>query len=158
MRSYFSKFINRKHEQVFLNIICDFVGGRLVRMFRIGGRRSHISDEFWRLRIFVTKRRQLGKIYVEISDDNRAGCWSNKKPRRMYLDSFNWRPVLPKKLVALLCRVDDIRTQLLGQQHFSIPDCVSMTRQIEVCVEKSVEDYLLEKTRALIPAPKFFSV
>ena len=127
--------MSREIEQIFLNIIGDFVGGRLACRFGIE------SQEFWHLRVFVNKRRQLGKIYVELSDDNWVGLWTVKKPWRMYLTSFWWEPVWTPCMKDAMNRLYNIKYEI-----FDEVSTVDLDKQITTC-KASVENYKLRKER-----------
>ena len=133
MRSYLGRGVSRELEQIFLNIVGDFVGGRLACRFGIE------NQEFWRLRVFVNKRRQLGKIYVELSNDNWEGVWTAKKPRRMYLTSFWWEPVYNETMMRAITRLCVLRHQIHPQV-----STTALAKQITTC-KASAKNYKLRK-------------
>jgi len=122
-------------EQIFMNIIGDFVGGRFAcRSFGVD-----MTQEFWRLRIFVNKRRQLGQVYVELSDVNWKGGWSNKKPWRKYLTSFWWEAVWTPRMKEVIDRLYTIKHEI-----FNNVSTVFLDKQLQCCT-KSVENFVLRK-------------
>jgi hypothetical protein len=121
-------------EQIFLNLIGDFVGGRLVCRYGVE------NQEFWRLRVFVNKRRQLGKIYVELSNDNWEGVWTVKKPWRMYLTSFWWEPVWNEVMMRAIDHLSLLRHRIHSQV-----STTALAQQIAKC-KLSVENYNLRKS------------
>ena len=124
MHSYISKFVNRETEQHLLDIVGDYAGGKL----HVHGR------ELFRLHIFVTKRRHLGKIYVEPVHQRKS---------RKYLTSYYWSPKHNIQVLQLI-------HQLYGMYHKARDqgvDASHLWKQM-IVFQNDVDDYLLQpKTR-----------
>ena len=136
MRCFLGLGISRELERTFLNIVGDFVGGRLDQCGVI----DKNAWVFWRLRIFVTKRRQLGQVYVEMRYGTYEGtlkkpCW------RQYLSSFWWDPQRTP-----LLRNNIKRLYAIKHSMFDEVSTVHLDKQIQVCL-KSVENHTLHPYR-----------
>lgn len=129
MHSYISKFVNRETEQHLLDIVGDYAGGNLQV-------KNSIFVNPYRLKIFVTKRRHLGKIYVE--------PWfiHHHEPRK-YLTSYYWSPKHNSQVLQLI-------HQLYGMYHKARDqgvDASHLWKQM-IVFQNDVDDYLLQpKTR-----------
>jgi hypothetical protein len=137
MRSYIGRHINRETEQILLDIIGDYASGSIGR---------GIYGYLYRMRFFVTKRRHLGKIYVErgrnICVDLVDGRVAPKfyLPRK-YLTSFSWEADYGAQLRMLQRKLVNIKTQLLCLDFEVAP----LRKQMEIIENGPNDFWLMEK-------------
>ena len=117
MHSYISNFVNRETEQNLLDIVGDYAGGKLQ------------GRDFFRLHIFVNKRRHLGKIYVETT---------TKRKSRKYLTSYVWSPKHNIHVLQLIHQLYAIYHKTRAQGVVA----TNIWEQMHVC-QRDVDDYHL---------------
>lgn len=125
MKTFFSKFVNRQHEQIFLDLI-----GNYCSSFDLS---SHYT-KVYRLRIFITKRRHIGQIYVE-----NIVAKSGKVLKRRYLTSMWWDAYLTPGVHFMERRLVSLREQISAAKI----DTSFIDAQIRVCNE--IDDYVFRK-------------
>ena len=89
MRSCLYRYVNREYEQYIINLITSFVEGNAV-----------FGNELLGLDIFITKRRHIGQIYLNIQYDTGKYILT----RRKYFNRSFWRPTYGKSHMGLRIR------------------------------------------------------
>ena len=143
MRTYLGKYLNREHEQIMLDIIGDYVSC-------VETRKDRYYLVCHRLRLFITKRRHVGAIYVEtlkvrIPPDGYVDAIYVENPsgwlcrQRRYLRSFVWRKRYTYEIDWLLFKLKTLRQRLQRMKFEYKP----LDQQISL-LEADVDEYSLE--------------
>jgi hypothetical protein len=129
MRSYIGKFLNREHEVYVLDIIGDYCSSfRDWRNYAYRYVNPTNFYQFYRLRFYVTKRKHLGKIYVETICSPGLGGKKYVSSRK-YLLANMWRRMGNFSIEAAVCPLKKVLREL----EKTMVDTTNLQNMISIC-------------------------